>query len=573
MNFFEDYEYIVSFKLYERELTGVLSICSASIPTLKLHTNDHSLIFPDFQEIEHPIVCQVIGSTTIFTLYGNEIQRWGTIISEFVCAGKAEVDSFDQIELHLTGLSAWIEGLRSSEITDSEYKRSIVTENFAVDFNFDKQDYSIKNHRHVSPITLSSTNHRFEIQDCLILTKRSGVFSLEEVKRLAQEVRNLFSLLLGHSLSIKHVYLMLSSKRHLFQSIVFPSVIYDEHPLVHHQALCRFQDVFRWELWDSIIQNYFKVKSFRTIWNRLVTSLDNGRFTFWEDGILSVVVTLEMYCEQQSKGKGHNLEITKYNELKLRLLSTLQMYVDDTELSEEDMFVIEGVKAVVDNLRNTSHPTLQHKYDFLMAKTSTEIREAISFSDSDFSILKKLRNSVAHGLNYKTVVEGDISKEIQLKDRLLTLLMYFVFHELGFSDKHIAQSFGYTHHRKIIHAGGNERARDKLAETARFIELEEHVDLSEYDSSDYIVIDYETISGVYTINKVLSFETKHNWRGSGISDVREFIRGKVNSSELEYIPKIYVASGENEKCYYGAILVKMDESFGSDFSMGKAKKN
>ncbi|MEZ9944012.1 hypothetical protein AB4331_03555 [Vibrio breoganii] len=555
INFFENYEHTVSFMLDEQEFTGVLTIGRANIPTLKLHTNDHSLIFVDQREIEYPIVCRVIGSITTFTLYGNEIQRGGTVISEFVSTGKEMMDDLNQIELHLTGLSTWVEGMRSSEITETEYKRSIISDNFSVDFNFNKQDYSIKNHRHVSPFTLSSTNHSFEIQDCLILTKRSGVFSLEEVKRLTLEIRNLFSLLLGHSLSIKHLYLMSSLERHRFQSLVFPSVMYDEHPLEHYQVLCHFVSVCQRDLWDSIIQNYFQVKSFRTIWNRLVTSLYDGYSTIWEYDILSVVVTLEMYCEQESKGQGHKLHKTKYNELKSHLTNTLKMYVDDTELSEEDMLVIAGFEVALGNLRNTSHPTLQHKYDFLMAKTSNEIQEAISFSDSDFLVLKKLRNSVAHGLKYNTVVEGEISKEMQLRDRLLTLLMYFVFYEMGFSDKQIARSFGNTHHKKIIHAGGNERARDKLAETARFIDLAEHVDLSEYGSFEHIVIEYNANSETYMINKTLSIETKQNWHGSGVSDVRDFIRGKVTGKEMEYVPKIYLTSGEDKKCYYGAILL------------------
>lgn len=130
----------------------------------------------------------------------------------------------------------------------------------------------------------------------------------------------------------------------------------------------------------------------------------------------SITVTLEMYCEQESKGNGHKLDKEKYNELKSKLNKTLDTFINEHSFSAEEQLVLDGFECALNNLRNTSHPTLQHKYDFLMSKTSNEIKEAISFSHSDFDVLKRLRNSVAHGLNYKTVIEGEITKEVQLKD-------------------------------------------------------------------------------------------------------------------------------------------------------------
>lgn len=156
------------------------------------------------------------------------------------------------------------------------------------------------------------------------------------------------------------------------------------------------------------------------------------------------------------------------------------------------------------------------------------------------------------------MIKGEITKEVQLKDRLLTLLMYFVFHELGFSDTQIAKSFSYTHNSFILNAGGNERARDKLAGTARFITLQEDVDLKDFGSFDYIVVDYEFNNHQFTLNKPLSYETKHHWHGSGISDVRDFVKDKLprdSNAELEYVNKLYISSGRNEKCYYGVILL------------------
>ncbi|WP_157635018.1 HEPN domain-containing protein [Vibrio rhizosphaerae] len=559
LNFFESYKFTVKFNFDNQDLTGVLSFNQSGIPHLKIHTDNHILLFEECRVIEDPITCYEIGSNKTFTLHQSELQRGAIIICRFVTTGSLIPNGIDLIEVHLTGISTWFERLRSSEITETEFKRDTSVEKFSVNFNYNKNNYTIENHRYVSSTAMASTEHHIKIQDCFIVKKINGTFTLNEAESIALEIRSLFSLLLGYSLSIKELYLIPSEKRHDYQSLIFPSVTYEDKPLDEfHQALCNVDNLFMWNLWKTIIQNYFKIKSFRTIWNRLVVSLSRSKPGIWEYEILSVVVTLEMYCEQESKGKGHKLDKVKFNELKSQLSQTLEEFIVDNDLSSKDLLVLKGFESVLADLRNTSHPTLQQKYDFLMSRTSNDIKEAISFSEDDFKILKKIRNSVAHGKNYNTVINGEITKEVQLKDRLLTLLMYFVFHELGFSDTQIAKSLSYTHNSFIINAGGNERARDKLAGTARFITLQEDIDLKNFGSFDYIVVDYEFNNNQFTLNKPLSYETKYHWHGSGISDVRNFVKDKLpkdSNAELEYVNKLYISSGRNEKCYYGVILL------------------
>lgn len=136
--------------------------------------------------------------------------------------------------------------------------------------------------------------------------------------------------------------------------------------------------------------------------------------------------------------------------------------------------------------------------------------------------------------------------------------MYFVFHELGFDDSQIAQNLSHTHNLFIVNAGGNERARDKLAGNVRFITLHEEVELNDFTSFDNIVVDYEPSTEQFTLNKDLSFEVKNKWVGSGIADVRDFVKGKLpqdSNYKLEYINKVYISSAKNEKCYYGTIVL------------------
>lgn len=559
LSFFEEYKFTVKFNLDGDDFTGILSINASRILNLEIHTDNHNLLFEEYRTINSPITCYEIGSHKTFTLHQSELQRGGLITCRYITSGSLLSNDIDQFEVHLTGISTWFERLRITEITDTELKRNTAIDKFLVDFTYKENDYSIENHRYVSSTTTTSTDHQIQIQDCFIIKKKNGRLTLNEVKKIALEIRNLFSLLLGYSLSIKNLYVFSSNERHEYQSIIFSSIIYEKIPFkYHHDTLCHYNNVFDWGLWETIITNYFKVESFRSIWNRLVVSFSRSRTEIWEYRILSVVVTLEMYCEQESKGKGHKLKRAKFNELRSQLNETLKTFIESNTFSTDDQLVIDGIESVITSLKNTSHPTLQHKYDFLMSKTSDGIKEAISFSNSDFDVLKKLRNSVAHGLNYKTVIDGEITKEVQLKDRLLVLLMYFVFREFGFSDTQIAQNISNTFNPFIRNADINERARDKLAGTASFITLHKEIDLNEFSFVDYLVINHDSKSDLFTLNEDLSYETKHKWRDSGISDVRDFIRSKLRQDsdfEIEYVNKLYLSSGTDEQCYHGAIML------------------
>ena len=559
INFFENYIFTVEFNFHDKDLTGILTIKQAGMLTLKIHTNDHNLLFGEHSSIETPIICQEIGSSKTFTLHCLELQRGGVIICEFVTTGGLITHDIDQIEICLTGVSTWFERLRANEITETEFKRYTHVDKFLVDFSHDGEDYSIENQRHISATPITPIEHQLKIQDSFLVKKKSGSFTLEMAENIALEIRNLFSLLLGHSLSIKQLYLIPSKSRHSYQSVIFSSVNYEEEPFSYYSdTLCRFDDVLGWNLWEPIVKNFFKIESFRTIWNRLVPSLSSLQYGFWEYDILSVVVTLEMYCTKVSKGKGHHLNKNNFNELKSELLKTLDNFINNQSSSSDEKCVLNGIKTAISGLKNTSHPTLQQKYDYLMSKTNPEIREAISFSDIDFTILKKIRNSAAHGENHRTEIPNDITKEIQIKDRLLTLLMYFVFNELGFNDRQIAQNFSRTHNPFIVNAGGNERTRDKLAGFSKFIILHEEVDLNDYKPHDYIALNYKSSLNQYTLNKDLSYEIKHNWHDSGIGDIRDFVRSLLqtdSNTDLNYVSKLYITSGTDEKCYYGAIVL------------------
>lgn len=561
LDFFENYSCNVEFELDGEKHIGLFVINSNSVFSLQINNNDFRLKFAEHRRIDLPIVCNEIGENRMFTLHEAELHK-GIIFFEYVTTGSSVPLNFDTVEIELTGVSAWLERLRCNEITEFEFRRDIHIESFSVEFDYEKTSYSIKNKRYILASEFEPSKHLIEVQDIFVISKKNGTFSLGEVKKISQEIRNLFSLLVGHALSIKNIYLLSNTEQEKRKSCLFLSVCYEKFPLNNfHQALCFFDDIIEWNLWDSIINNYFRLDSFRTIWNRIVPLLSTSFSRIWEYDILSVVVTLEMYCEKVSEDTGYKLSQENFKDFKKVMVLAIDKYIENKKFSCDDRKVFDGFIDSINNLKNTTHPTLQHKYSYLMEKTSPEIRDMINFSDSDFSLIKKIRNSVAHGLIYKVAEAGNITKENKIKDNLFTLLIYFIFHELGFSDKQIASNLSHTANSIVLNTNINNRIRDKLADNGKFITLSENVSLDNLKYYEPIVLNYNQTHQKYTLHKEFSHEVQHNWTKSEFSKLDDFVKSvllKNKDTELDFFNRVYVTSGIVEKLFWVVVVLTIE---------------
>lgn len=558
LNFFDDYQITVQFELDGDEYIGSLVIGRSKIPTLQIKTNNPAILFDEHRCIPSQIICQEIGTEKKYILHDSSLWR-GVIYPEFVILGGKHHELYDVIEVSLTGISEQCEGWRSYELSQDEFKRDLSVDKFSIVFSFNDNEYRINNTRNVSVEKIGLAEQVIKIQDGLIINKMNSYFSLKEIKDLSQEIRNLFSLVLGGALSIRSIYLSSSLNKTFHSCLIFPCITYKSNPMGSvGQAICDFSNIFRWQLWDTIINNYFSKKSFREIWCRIVPSLSDKLIGYWDHSILSVVVTLEMYCELISKGHGHKLNTVQFKALKEQLTEVLTNFEKTEELSGDDISLIHDLAGAIKQLKNTSHATLQNKYDFLMERTSPQIRDVIGFSEADFTIIKKLRNSVAHGTMYKTVDQGEITKELEIKDKLLVLLIYFVFNELGFSDIQIARLFDRTRNEIIMRAGLNEKARDRMTGNAKFITLADTENIDGLKYYQPIVIIYNQDGDEYHLDDRLTHNTQSEWHKSGFSDIRDFVKSLISKdqySKLEYLNKIYLVIQGQEHLFMGAILL------------------
>ncbi|QLR72522.1 hypothetical protein HV337_08180 [Citrobacter freundii] len=557
-SFFTEQTINVTLQSEDTSVPCILSFGGMGMPELRVQ---------DFSQASKALIKQLSGETRelscsgvqdgqIYTLHDLDV-REGVIHAEFITFGKSDF-AFDSVEVHLTGLSMWIEGMRGFVLNGERLERDISVKRFKESFSFESGKYFLSNDCQLKPLKDDPVDCHIQITHPLVIQKTNGVFSLPECRNVIHELRVLFSLLVGASLSVEEVYIF-NADRTQFKKLYFPSVIYAETPLKHSvNALLNFWTLTEDNRWGEILKNFFNHATFRTIWNRVVPAFNP--LGIWEFDILARVVILEMYADNQSKKAKLKLDGALYGTLITTLKKTLSQFSASHKLEGDSKTVFEGMEKAILATKNTSLPTLKEKYEALMSKIDISLKDAISFSDEDFTQIQKIRNSTAHGVVYKRLSQGvDITQEMQLNDRLLLLLMCFIYLELGFTESDIANSLLRSHSQFKGNARINSRELDRLAGAAEFIELAILPRSLSLNNWDEILLNHDLKKNIWVLNEEITKSIRSGWHSSGIACLNDYVQSLVTLNEgeiIETLGKAYVTSDGHETEHYGVIVIR-----------------
>lgn len=554
MDLLTEHTYDIKFNLNEIEYIGTLYLSSDTIPSISINTSEINF-HEDVTDLP-AFTCINIKNNAIYTIHFATLCR-GVIHFKYLTTGDSLAINANRLDIYLSGLSEWIGDFYISdrELSQTNISLNWNCDSFSENFTFNNQTYHISNKRNLK------THHKkdeinINVIDSISILKVNSSFTLNEADILIHEVRNLFSILTGYALSIKHGRL-LDETNNKSSSIWLDCIKYKIKPLKsHHQSLTRFFYLIQENLFRNIMQNYFKSPNFRKIWNRLVPTLYENTHQCWEFSILGTVVILELYCEKVSKGQGHKLSSIKYHRLKEILRAAIHSFKAESELSIDDENIVDNISFAIENLRNTSHFSLNEKFEYLMHDLNPEIIKAIGFNSVDFTLIKKIRNCVAHGKPYEPTKEKDVTHEFKMKDRLTTLLFYFALRDLGFSDKQIAQCLSKTHHPIIINADGNEEARDKLAENTLFIELTNDQELPSNNLVYTLILIKEKQEDLYSLDRTLTEKMRiTDATYTNLIEKAKSITPHADRYDFTYHNKIYLKLERKYIPYYGVILI------------------
>ncbi len=556
INYFSNYYFLVSFETKGIECVGKLNIEPSSFPKVIIEKSNNHIEHHEFFEIDATIHCKEISGDNSFTLHECEY-HFGIIYPKAITNGSVEY-KIRKVEIYLTGISTWFERLRRFEFEGDFLKRDISVERFEVDFSYDGANYRLENDRNVSVTNELTTSYTIDVHHKLCITKKDGVFTFIEIEKLVEKIRDLFSIILGASLSVTYLNILSLDQNAKHNSLHIPIYNFEENPLINwHESFCSYDAICEWNLWSIIINNFFKNDTFENVWNRLVP-IYADKMPYWEYTVLSHVVTLEMYCAKISEGKGDKLSKKVFSELKDHLNKAAQSFINKEKRSASDLKVLESIQNGINGLKNTSHPTLKEKYGYLLSGINPAIQTIISFTDEDFIFIKKLRDSVAHGLSYQTAIPGNITKEMGIASRLLILLMYLAFRELGFSDNQFSLCLYRSHSPLLRDIDLNERELDKFNKTAEFIELK-GADIKKYKFYKPIVIRYESSDNGYYLDEQLTYKVQNDWPNDKYYSANDFVSDLLPSGlKIKALTKAYVKSGEEEVLFHSVMLVSRD---------------
>lgn len=503
------------------------------------------------------LTCTSLRNAKTYTLHEIKLMNKLIVSADYITMNN-QLPNFDKFELHLTGISVWIEGNRNFILNGDCLERNISTEKISELFSFDSEDYILSTNYHINTHNETSVDSHFSIEHTLVIQKKEKNFSFEECKKVSHELRNLFSLLIGNSLSVSEIWIFNHDDPTRNQWLYFPTVLYEQEPLQYEfEALFPFTYLTNGNKWAGILSQYFSKNTSRDIWQRLLPSY--GKMAVWEYGILSRVVILEMYAGVKTTKKKLKMESNLYNDFKQELGKTIDTFKSSKNISGNNLIVFDGMKRSIENIKNTSLPTLKEKYEELMKEFYPALKDAISFTDDDFNKIKKIRDNTVHGLDYKRNGRGsDITYEMQLSDRLLVLLMCFVYLELGFTETEIASFLQHSHCKFIVGANLNKRKLSLLSGNAMLIKLTEQPKNMVLGDYDMVVVNHLIGTNTWYLNEQITQKLRTEYRNIGVSTLLDYVKGIVpnkKGQKIELIQQAYIESERGETEHYSTVVI------------------
>ncbi|NWB31173.1 HEPN domain-containing protein [Pseudomonas gingeri] len=398
-----------------------------------------------------------------FTLFNCEIDD-RLLYARFIVCGDVKAD-ISEFHVKYAELSDWF--LHGQYIT-GELGESVSWNNpspqLSITIKMADQDFSLKTET-FSSLTKRGEDHVIHEHTRFVFERACGVFSVDELREKSLELSTLLSLLTATPVSIANVWVR--------SGVGYPIPTYfsafkkigEGSSSGAYWLSCLTQRYSLDDKWQSIFERFYASDHRKTSWVRLAGM---QRYEgFWEFKILGYVSLLDEYVSNYAKianqkvTKSENEKVTRFKK-QIKLLKT-----------SLDKDQIEDVETLIESIFVTSRElTFREKYDYAKSLTDENIRRVINLTDDDFSLIKRIRDKIAHGAAPEL---ADTSyRELHIIIEKIALLMtYWAHSDLGFSPSDFAASLKYTHNRLQFNQGLDKVHLDRITNSAQFIKVSE----------------------------------------------------------------------------------------------------
>lgn len=296
-----------------------------------------------------------------------------------------------------------------------------------------------------------------------IFSAKASKFSLADVKAKTQELSCLLSILLAYPATIISVVVSQGSGRSY--RIYFPTFERPERAKGDSSfwVRCFIQQPALDGRWQSIFDHYYQSKYRKVCWVRLsgMQRYDG----FWEYKALGYVSLLDSYLnirfDKASPSKSPSPDSKKIRKFRRDLTNELPTLLSD----EQDKIVV-----IANNTFGSTNFYFEEKYRLAIEETDTDITKIINLSEHEFSLIKKVRNRIAHG-NDHGLKQEEFPIVIRTQAKIILLLTYWAFLDFGFTTQEFIACLEKTHSNLKVAAMIDSVYMQRVTRTAEFFSV------------------------------------------------------------------------------------------------------
>lgn len=361
------------------------------------------------------------------------------LYADYVIDGDLSEAAFDSISVRYSDVSEWFLHWRTVDGSVGEtltWKRIPKDINVSVKKNeehFDlRSEYRASRSQRGEDIVL---HEHVEF----VFSAKTSQFSLADVKAKTHELSCLLSILLAYPATI--VSVVVSQRSGRSYRVHFPTFERPERDKDDSSfwVRCFIQQPALDGRWQSIFDHYYQSKYRKVCWVRLAGM---QRYDgFWEYKALGYVSLLDNYLNIMFDGEKppepQPPSSKKMDKFRLNLANELPTI--PTEGREKIVEIASGAFAS-DNFN------LESKYRLAIAATDADITKIINLSEAEFTLIKKVRNRVAHGDDHGLKQEL-FPVVIRAESKIALLLTYWAFLDFGLTTQEFIRCLANTHSR------------------------------------------------------------------------------------------------------------------------------
>lgn len=426
-------------ELYHDQLgrlgSGVLSFGGNQCACVNLLISDNALELRT-DDAKFDLVKAVTNEGSTFCLCDCKANGI-TLYADYVIDGDLKEAAVDSISVRYSDVSEWflhwrtIDGSVGKTLNWTQIPKDINVSVETDNEHFDLRSAYCSSHRQLGEDLVLHEHVEF------IFSAKASKFNLADVKAKTHELSCLLSILLAYPATI--ISVVVSQGSGCSYRIYFPTFERPERAKDDGKfwIQCFIQQPALDGRWQSIFDHYYQSKYRKVCWVRLsgMQRYDG----FWEYKVLGYVSLLDSYLNIRFDRVSPSESLPPSSKKIRKFLHDLTQEFP-TMLSDERDKIVE----IANRAFSSTTLSFSNKYRLAIEEADIDIIKIINLSEDEFSLIKKVRDRVAHGDDHGLEQE-QFPTVIRAQAKIALLLTYWAFLDFGFMAQEFIACLEKTH--------------------------------------------------------------------------------------------------------------------------------